>query len=184
MIDLIKSRYNISDEEWKLLVIGGKIITSELSKILILFITFSFLNLIFEFTIISITLCTLRIKSGGLHFKTYLKCLGYTFFFYTLCIMLHKHFRPNFEDVLFIYVFCLFICYIIGPVRHPSRPLPSKSTIKKCRIYILFHSISCTIITTIFLHIRIITLIPIVFLLHTHQLLFAYALQKKRTGTN
>ncbi len=138
MLNIILHEYQkLTELERKALHIGIKIIISELSKTIILFLFFLALNKQKEFIFTVLILLPLRCNMGGLHFHTYKGCLLATFIIVSMPILV----LPNVVHITKeIGILLLLICFItnmvIGPVINPTRPALSSIDIRNIRIRI------------------------------------------------
>lgn len=138
MLNIILQEYeNLTDFERKALQFWGKIVISELSKIIILFLFFMAINKSKEFLFTVSILLPLRCNMGGLHFHTYKGCLLATFIILTMPILI----LPNVvhitkETGILLLLICFITKMIIGPVINPTRPALSSIDIRNIRIRI------------------------------------------------
>lgn len=94
----------------------------EISKFLIMLYFFTYLHLSIEYLVAIFTLCLLRHNIGGIHFKHYWSCFGFSLFFIMgiivcskLCII--NNFIQNITSIL-----CLILTFYIGPIQSEVRP--------------------------------------------------------------
>lgn len=84
----LKNKLHYSEYQIQILCYFILTVGSELSKFIILFTYFLFWSQEMEYLFSTFLLWYLRFFGGGLHKKTYLGCLLYSFIYLTLCIQL------------------------------------------------------------------------------------------------
>lgn len=141
MINTIRTEYSkLSELDKKVLRFSGKIIFSELSKIIILLIFFTLIHNTKEFLFATFALFPIRCQIGGLHCKTYWGCLTATLVIFFSAIMI-------FPQVLALppliltgtLILCALISVSIGPILNPTRPkLTSEQERRSKCIVLLF----------------------------------------------
>ena len=68
----------------------------------------------------------MRSFSGGLHLKTYFSCFIGSCLILTSTLLIVKYFVIPIPISFILYVFCVVIILIIGPVNHPNREVDSQ----------------------------------------------------------
>ena len=171
MKEMLKTYYHFTDFQIAQLDFLRKTVLSETSKLLIM--GFLFRSQLDVYCISVLALCLLRTSVGGLHCKTYLRCLVSSATYMAVCLVL----LPPVVVALPIKASLLLICaatnYIIGPVTSDVH-LPLKpEQIQKGRTYatvliLIFLIIQCIIPENIYV-------IPIfwIIMIHTLQLIAA-----------
>lgn len=91
-------------------------ICSEISKFILLSIYFLFSNMVREYLFSVILLIFLRFFSGGLHRKTYMGCLLYSFSYLVLSIQLLPQLNISIHNMIFNLLLCCVIIYKVGPI--------------------------------------------------------------------
>lgn len=111
-----------------------KALGSEFSKMLIMGILFHdrFLEYLFA---LGIMLC-LRCSTGGLHFYTYLGCLATSVLYLWLSLYVMPLFCAPTYVYLCILLFCIPVCYLVGPVTSKYRPPLAPAKYRYCRNFI------------------------------------------------
>ena len=135
MINTIKQEYNkLPELDRKVLRFSGQLIFGELSKIIILFLFFTFFHMTKEFVFSTLALIPIRCKIGGLHCRTYLGCLSVTLMIYISAIMILPATIPLTPIVITVLLLCCASMYIyIGPIINPTRPKLSSCQIKQAK---------------------------------------------------
>lgn len=80
----LKAELHLQDYEIKIIIFISCYFISEFSKLIILLLTFNFLDHAPQFLLSVSILLSLKWVSGGLHFKTYWGCLCASFIFLVL----------------------------------------------------------------------------------------------------
>ena len=179
----IQKVYGYTDYEMAVIKYSVTALISEISKIMILGITYALMGKFDLFIAFSILLILLRLNGGGYHCKHYITCLLLTTFVsFATIILLPQINIPNYSIILFLLTVCLFVTYYIGPIPSPFRPRPDNQLIKQCNhksflvifFFIIVVSIfNSNIVARPYLIVGFWTII-----LHTLQLIIAKVLQK------
>lgn len=108
-------------------------ILSEISKMLIIGGFFFITDMFRLFILAALTLCCLRICTGGLHFKHYLSCLTVSFaiFFTDIYILNQVSFTKPVQ--LLLLCICIFTNYFCAPVVSVFRPIPDKMRVQRSK---------------------------------------------------
>lgn len=102
---------------------GLEIVRTEVSKMIILFIMFSFLGLMIEYIFVIFLLSPIRCYTGGIHMKTNMGCFIFSLSIYTLVIIFLPMIQlPQFCYYLLLIVAVIFIV-ILAPVYTKKRPI-------------------------------------------------------------
>ena len=109
-LDSIKFRYSL------------EVITGDLSKCLILLCFFAILGRTADYLYSSLALLMLRSFTGGLHFRTYIKCMIFTGFFFCISILLKTYIALNFTILSTLFIFSSFTIILFAPLCDKSRP--------------------------------------------------------------
>ncbi|MBO5388954.1 MAG: accessory gene regulator B family protein [Lachnospiraceae bacterium] len=145
---------------------------SDLSKSLIFFFVFFILGFLKEFFYGLFFLFLFRIFSGGIHCKTYLKCLLVSFVILSSgigwgCYILIPH-----RYAIILATLCGIITVLLTPTLAPTRPAPSKKNKNRAKLHegivIFLFIILLTFKYNVFVNIGLGMLI-----LHTIQLIVA-----------
>lgn len=106
---------------------------SEISKMILIGTFFLLIDRLFLFIPAALTLCCLRICTGGLHFKHYLSCLAISFaiFFIDICIL--NEFTLLKPIQLLLLCICIVINYTCAPVVSIFRPVPNGTQIQRAK---------------------------------------------------
>lgn len=106
---------------------------SEISKMILIGTFFLLIDRLFLFIPAALTLCCLRICTGGLHFKHYLSCLAISFaiFFIDICILNEFTLLKPFQ--LLLLCICIVINYTCAPVVSIFRPVPNGTQIQRAK---------------------------------------------------
>lgn len=117
-----EKEFNLNNLQVVKLNYSVTLLLSEISKFLILLIFFMYFKQtkLFMYSIFTLTL--VRSYTGGLHFDTYLSCLGFSFLFFIFSITSSLLISLSIRTTI-ILVFIIFICLIfISPIPSKSRP--------------------------------------------------------------
>lgn len=108
-------------------------ILSEISKMILIGVFFLLIDKFFLFIPAALTLCCLRICTGGLHFKHYLSCLTISFaiFFMDICIL--NKFTLLKPIQLLLLCICIVINYTCAPVVSIFRPVPNGTQVQRAK---------------------------------------------------
>ncbi|WP_352420139.1 accessory gene regulator B family protein [Proteiniborus sp.] len=140
-----KNHINLSEYDSIKLKYILEVILNELSKIIVLFLIFSFLNEQRSFIYCLISLIPLRAYTGGIHYKTYMGCLIFSGIFFLISIYLSNKFSPNYFNVMIQLVFSLLVIVLLAPITSKTRPKYSNKKILKFKFFsiliVLFHFI-------------------------------------------
>lgn len=131
-LDSVKLRYSI------------EVIFNDISKLIILSIIFSILNCASDFIYSVIALLSIRIFTGGLHFKTYFGCFLFTGIFFSTSILLKNNIPIESNDLILLFIFSLLTIFLFAPIPGENRPIYSS----KRRLH--FKLTGMTILTTHF----------------------------------
>lgn len=108
-------------------------ILSELSKTLIIGGFFLTIDMFYLFIPAAVTLCCLRICTGGLHFKHYLSCLAVSFSVFFIDINILNKFLFIKPVQLLLLCLCIIINYLCAPVVSVFRPIPNGIRVKRSK---------------------------------------------------
>lgn len=176
LFHLIQKKYDFTDFQIAQLQYTFKTVLSELSKIIIL--AFLFHNQIWNFLMLSLLLCFLRICSGGLHCKTYLGCFLTSVGFYIITLKYTAALSIPHKIKRLMLLLCILIGYCISPVTSKYHKKLEPRVIRLCRtcyliILLLFLSAMYIFPYNSYLHIGFWVIV-----LHTLQLGAAKIVQK------
>lgn len=117
----LQTQLNFTSYEAERILYGIQGITTELSKLFIIFFISFPLGYADEILIATIVLLSIRCNCGGLHFSHYISCLMFTSIFYSSVILLSTY--PLTDSVLALgLLMCLGLFIFIGPITSPMRP--------------------------------------------------------------
>ena len=88
--EYFKEEFNLSEIDSIKLKYSLEIIISDLSKFAFLFTIFTILGEGTNFFYSALALLTIRLFTGGLHFKTYFGCMVFSIFFFYVSIFFKK----------------------------------------------------------------------------------------------
>lgn len=133
-----QKEFGFSDREISLIQYSILSICYDFSKILLFsvffYVTGKFINFLFAL----VPFLFLRCKNGGLHFKTYLGCVTFSFIYLYLVInVLPVYITLPLWAVCVIVVLCAVINYIVGPTSLNRKKEKSADYIRKTRIQTL-----------------------------------------------
>lgn len=109
-LDSIKLKYTL------------QVIINELSKSLILLIIFSFINKEIYLIYSLLTLFSIRLFTGGIHFKTYNGCLTFSCLFFLIVLVISTTIKLNIFLENFLFIFTVITILVLAPVSSKSRP--------------------------------------------------------------
>lgn len=109
-LDSIKLKYSL------------EVIIGEVSKFAILFFLFWILGKMTDFIYCSSVLLVIRLFTGGLHFKTYSKCLISSGIFFYIAIFLKSNISLNLRIASILFIFSLLTIIMLAPICGKSRP--------------------------------------------------------------
>lgn len=122
---------NLSEIDEKKLKYSVEIILTDLSKFILLLMFFSLIGKSTFFILTFPFLSLLRMLTGGLHFKTYFGCLGFSFAFFLAVLICSMYVNLGDIYVALVFIFSLLIISIVAPV--PSKERPKHSNKKAIR---------------------------------------------------
>ena len=94
----------------------------EASKFLIMLFIFSRFHAGTEFLVAALVLCTLRHNMGGIHFRQYWSCFGFSLAFFAIVAVMAKFCPVNLIVQIITICLCILITFLIGPVQSSTRP--------------------------------------------------------------
>lgn len=139
MIKTIRTEYSkLPELDKKVLQFAGKVIFSELSKLILLLLFFTMFHRTKEFLFAAFALFPIRSQTGGFHCKTYGGCLTATFAMFIAAIMIFPQALPLSKMVLSgVLILCAFISISIEPVLNPTRPKLTPKQKKRSKYIVL-----------------------------------------------
>ena len=117
-----KNEFNLSELNSIKLRYSLELVIGDLSKCIILLGLFSILGRAADYLYSSLALLMLRSFTGGLHFKTYIKCMIFTGFFFCISILLKTHISLNFTILSTLFILSSSIIILFAPLCAKSRP--------------------------------------------------------------
>ena len=171
MKELIKSYYQFTDYQVAQLEYFFKTVFSEISKILIM--GFLFHKNLDIYCVAMLALCLLRTSTGGLHCKTYLRCLiaSTTYMFLAIKVLPLITVSPFLKIVWML--LCIPVNYFVGPVTSDVRGPLTENVIKKSRIKAALFIFLFTIIMLVRPESRYMIPVFWITMIHTIQLIIA-----------
>ena len=138
IISKISSNYkiknNLSELDEAKLKYSLSIILYDLTKIVILIITFLLINKFSNFIYAFIPLMLLRPFTGGIHFKTYLGCLFFSILFFLGAIYSNSTFSLDYTHLTIILLFSSVLTIALAPLPSKNRPVYSNRELFKFKI--------------------------------------------------
>lgn len=122
-----EQEFDLSDMDSKKLRYSLEFLYNDFSKTILLFILFAALGYPIDFIYVGIILFTLRIFTGGLHFKTYGGCLVFSLVFFVVAIYFKNSFSLTEPIIILIYVFSCLTIVGFAPITSKTRPKYSSS---------------------------------------------------------
>lgn len=177
VLNYIQKKYHYSNYQIAQLKFLFKTIFSELSKIFIMGIIFY--KIFPQYVLTLFFMLFLRSISGGLHFYTYIGCLGMSILFIGLSLLLFTFITIPLYAKGCLLLISILICHLTGPVASKYRP--PRSTRSKTKL----RDITCSFI---FLYTLLMYIIPEnsyiqigfwVIILHSLQLSLAKHIRKE-----
>lgn len=132
--DYFEQEFSLSDMDSKKLRYSLEFLYNDFSKTILLFVLFAILGYHLDFIVAAIILFTLRIFTGGLHFKTYTGCLLFSLIFFIAVIYLKNSFILSDNMIITIYVFSYLTIIGVAPISSKTRPKYSKSKRRNFKI--------------------------------------------------
>lgn len=176
MKEILKTYYQLTDLQIRQLDFLRKTLLSEISKLLIM--GFLFRKQLDVYCVSVLALCLIRTSIGGLHCKTYLRCLLSTTAYMVICLVLLPPVAVSLPVKASLLLVCAAVNYLVGPVTSDVH-LPLKpSQIQKGRtcataLILIFLMIICIIPENIYV-------IPVFWIMIVHTLqLVAAKIRKK-----
>lgn len=134
----VQDEFGYSDREISLIRYSLTAICYDFSKILIFSIYFYCTGKFLNFLFAVIPLLMLRSKTGGIHFKTYLRCLFFSFaYLYAAVNILPALIPLQAWEIYLILLLCAAADYIVGPISLTRKAKKDDDYIKKARIQTL-----------------------------------------------
>lgn len=131
----IKADNGYSDREIKQIKYVLSALFSDFSKLFLMGILFFILHKFPEYIGAVIVLLFIRTNSGGLHFNHYTTCLLFSFLLlFSSVILLPDIVTINKLFMISDLTLCIFISFLLNPVRCVYRPAPDRNLIRMCHI--------------------------------------------------
>ncbi len=128
------TKTELTKYEKALLLFYLKGILSDLSKTLIFFFIFYILGLHKEFLWGVFFLIIFRVYSGGIHCKTYFRCLLLSFVILFSGIMLGMYLILPKYLMIVLSVICSIVICLLSPVLAPTRPVLAKEAVNSAKL--------------------------------------------------
>ncbi len=122
IMNYISKDLNLIDDDQAKLLYSLRVIIGDSSKLVLMFLVFLLFNHVMDFFMAITSLSIIRINTGGLHFKTYLRCLLFSFSFFSLTIYLANNYLLSQSTLFIIGIVSLLIIALISPITSKSRP--------------------------------------------------------------
>ncbi|WFA09982.1 accessory gene regulator B family protein [Tissierella sp. Yu-01] len=121
IINYFDKEFGLTDIEKAKLKYTLDVLFTDVSKLLILFVIFHILGVSKDFIYSVLALLTIRPFTGGLHFKTYTTCFIFTFFFFSIAIILNNIISLGYSAI-YLMIFSCIVVLSIAPIIHKNRP--------------------------------------------------------------
>ena len=131
--DYLQENFGYSDFQIGQIRYAVVSILSEISKIIIMGIFFSYIHYFPQYLVAIAVLLTLRTCTGGLHFKHYFSCflVSLGIIFAGVCVL---PLIPVARPLYFILLLgCIIVNYFLAPIVSSYRPVPNGVQIKKSK---------------------------------------------------
>lgn len=128
------TKTELTDYEKAILLFYLKGTLSDLSKALIFFFIFYILGLHKELLYGIVFLILFRVFSGGIHCKTYLRCLLLSFVILSTGTILGKYLILPKYLMIILSVSCGIIICLLSPVLAPTRPALTKEAVNSAKL--------------------------------------------------
>lgn len=129
-----KREFELSDLDSKRIKYSLEFLYNDFSKALLLFIFFTIVGHPLDFLYAGLILLTMRIFTGGLHFKSYGGCLLFSLLFFITAIYLKNSFMLQSYMIILIYIFSCLTIIGFAPIISKTRPQYSDSRKKRFKI--------------------------------------------------
>lgn len=128
---LKRNNYLLTEKDLLKINYSLQVILGDITKFIIIFLLFLFLNQLPLFFLIFIILNSTRPLIGGIHCKTFNSCLIMSILYFAV-IMLFSTFSPKLNDYFYIVFFILsfIITLTYAPCHNEKRPLKNKKILK------------------------------------------------------
>lgn len=144
----LKEKYQLSNYQIAQIGFLFKTLFSELSKMVIMGIIFHNQLALYLFALF--VMLFLRCSTGGLHFYTYLGCLGSSIAYVGLALLVLPLIKLSTHMQLLLLLICILVCNVVGPVVSKYRPTPSKELYSRGKkttcMFIFIYSLALYII--------------------------------------
>lgn len=154
-------------------------IVYEGSKLLLFLLFFLCIGKLKGFLYSLLIMLPLRTISGGLHFKHYLSCLGFSFGYLYIVNVVLMPIQLPFSAAMALLCLCAVINFAIGPVTSDSRPALPPQEIKRSQLKVFAATCYDTLLTALLYSTDLAAIGFWTIVLHTLQLIIA-KLRKKR----
>lgn len=98
----------------------------EVSKFLIMLFIFSRFHAGTQYVVAALALCALRHNMGGIHFRQYWSCFGFSLVFLAVVITIARFCPVNLVVQIITTCLCILITFLTGPVQSSTRPALDK----------------------------------------------------------
>ncbi len=105
----------------------------EASKFVIMLFIFSRFHAGTEYLVAALTLCMLRHNMGGIHFRQYWSCFGFSLFFLASVIAMAEFCQVNLPVQIITISLCILMTFLTGPVQSGTRPAMDKKQFMRYR---------------------------------------------------
>ena len=176
----LKETGDFSDYEIDVIKYVLRSLSSEISKIILFAVIWSYQNQTLEFFFCFLLFSILRIKSGGIHLNGYISCLLFSYFYFTLCLDILPLISLEKWCKLSLLLICIIIAYYCAPIVSKYRHTPSLERQKKSKLQLFI---------IIFIYLLVMFILPSYpildvgfwcIMLHTIQLYIAYIVERRK----
>ena len=126
-VNYSKENLNFTNDQLEKMEYSFTVIITELEKIVMLFLIFSFFHKALELIIAMVTLMLIRPYTGGLHFKKFFSCFAFSLMVFSITIFGLTHITISYTALVFIYIASTMSFIILAPISSKTRPKYSKS---------------------------------------------------------
>lgn len=179
LTDYLVSINNLSKLEGIKIKYSIEVILNELSKIIFMAIIFIFFNVIETAFVVCITFLILRLITGGIHCKTYFKCLIVSTLFISSIIWCSNQILLSILQINFILIISCVVVYFIGPIQSNNRKY-SESLVNELKHKSLIFLLIIFIISNIFSNCIVVNMIIWTTLFQTIQLIVSFIQKQKK----
>lgn len=130
-----ENEFNLSSIDSIKLKYSMEVLFNEISKLILLLIIFSILGFITDFLYSVLAILSIRLFTGGIHFKTYTECFVFTVFFFSVSIFFKNNVILGTSSLILLLIFTLFIILLFAPIVGNNRPVYSNKKLFKFKCF-------------------------------------------------